>query len=298
MTDQWYYRQTAAEFGALYGSSAAAAGPVGWITAVTLVRPGKNGDWILASQVKSLWVADRPKAGALANVPPPLPPRPSGSAGHATAPGDAQPVAPARPQRKKTAILIGSCLGTALLVAGLLVYLAAARAKKALAATAGASDVAETAPGAVAEQPGEPPAPAPLPANNPPAGHGAGLSTEQIVARCESAVALLKGRVSSGTGFLIAPDVLVTNKHVLSHELIDLVEVYFPSAKGADQGPFKPTLLLEDENQDLSVLRVKTHLKPVTLRGTINFDAGRKSPSSAVRGSAAEPCCRMPSVAE
>jgi S1-C subfamily serine protease len=276
MTDQWYYRQTAAEFGPYTGAQLRQLAQSGRITAATLVRPGKNGDWILASQVKSLWVADRPKAARVANVPPPLPSRPSSSAARATAPGDSQPVARAHPQRKKAAILIGACLGVVLLVAGLLVYLAAARAKRAVAATAGASDAAEQSPAVVAGQMGQPPAQAALPANNPAAGHGAGLSTEQIVARCESAVALIKGRVSSGTGFLIAPDVLVTNKHVLSHELIDLVEVYFPSAKAAEQGPFKPTLLLEDEKQDLSVLRVKTNLKPVTLARNYQFRRGQE----------------------
>lgn len=191
------------------------------------------------------------------------------------APGDSQPVAPARPRRKK-AILIGTCLSAALLVAGLLVYLAATRAKKALAATARALDVAELPAAAVTEQAVQPPDLATLPASNPAAMHGAGLSTEQIVARCESAVALIKGRVSSGTGFLIAPDILVTNKHVLSHELIDLVEVYFPSAKATDQGPFRPTLLVEDEKQDLSVLRVKTSLKPVTLARNYQFRRGQE----------------------
>src|ERR1700734_2312005 len=125
MTDQWYYRQTAAEFGPYTDAQLRQLAQSGRITAATLVRPGKNADWILASQVKSLWVADRPKAPRVANAPPPLPPRASGSAARATAPGEGQPIAPARPQRKKAAILIGACLGTVLLVAGLLVYLTA-----------------------------------------------------------------------------------------------------------------------------------------------------------------------------
>ena len=79
MTDQWYYRQTAAEFGPYTSAQLRQLAQSGRITAATLVRPAKNGDWILASQVKSLWIADRPKAARLANVPPPLPPRPSSS---------------------------------------------------------------------------------------------------------------------------------------------------------------------------------------------------------------------------
>ncbi len=273
MTDQWYYRQAAAEFGPYTAAQLRQLAQSGRITAATLVRPGKNADWIPASQVRSLWVAERPKPSRPANEPPPLPPRPSGSITKTAAAIESQPGAPVR-RRKKSAILIGSCLGVAVLVGGLLVYMAAARARRAVAATAAESDVQ---PAAVSTEPAaQAPAPAVQPPNNLADAHAPGLSTEQIVAKCESAVALIKSRISSGTGFLIAPDVVVTNKHVLSHELIDLIEVYFPSAKGPNRGPFKPTLLLEDESQDLAVLKVKTDLQPVTLARNYQFRRGQE----------------------
>jgi serine protease Do len=57
---------------------------------------------------------------------------------------------------------------------------------------------------------------------------------------------------------------------------MDRVEVYFPSGKGADHGPFKPTLILEDESRDLALVSVETGLKPLALTRNYQFRRGQE----------------------
>ncbi len=78
------------------------------------------------------------------------------------------------------------------------------------------------------------------------------LSTAQIVARCEPSVALVKGKVSSGTGFLIRPDLVATNAHVIDDEFVADLEVRFPSAADGRRGPIRAELRYEDPRRDLA----------------------------------------------
>ena len=75
---------------------------------------------------------------------------------------------------------------------------------------------------------------------------------------------------------MVEPNLLVTNKHVVAHELIDSVRITFPSAKGEDHGPFKPSIVLEDQTRDLAVLRVETRLKPIALASNYHFRRGQE----------------------
>lgn len=102
------------------------------------------------------------------------------------------------------------------------------------------------------------------------------LSTEEIVARSESSVALVKGRFSSGTGFLVDDNRLVTNKHVVEHELIRRIEIHFPSAAGGKTGPYSAELLYEDETRDLAFLRVKTELPELRIADEYAFRRGQE----------------------
>jgi S1-C subfamily serine protease len=106
--------------------------------------------------------------------------------------------------------------------------------------------------------------PAPAPGASPaPSVAGGPLTTAQIVARWEPSVALVKGSVSSGTGFVVKPGIIVTNAHVIGEELISGVEIHFPSAPADKQGPLPAELLYEDPKRDLAFLKVATDL-PVT----------------------------------
>ncbi len=67
------------------------------------------------------------------------------------------------------------------------------------------------------------------------------LSTAEIVARCEPSVALIKGKASIGTGFLVRRGVIATNAHVIEDEFVSSLEVRFPSAPEPKKGPMRQT---------------------------------------------------------
>ena len=103
---------------------------------------------------------------------------------------------------------------------------------------------------------------------------GAALSTAQIVARCEPSVALIKGSVSSGTGFVIRRGIVATNAHVIEEELLSGLEVRFPGAPEGQQGPLPAQLLYEDRKRDLAFLSVPTDLPPLELAPNYTFLKG------------------------
>jgi trypsin-like peptidase len=91
------------------------------------------------------------------------------------------------------------------------------------------------------------------------------MSAAEIVEESERSVALIKGRGSLGTGFVVAPRLLATNAHVLDEEFIQDIEVRFPSAEGARQGPLPAALFYENRNRDLALLSVQTDLPPLRI---------------------------------
>ena len=107
----------------------------------------------------------------------------------------------------------------------------------------------------------------PTPASTP-------LTTAQIVARCEPSVALIKGKVSSGTGFLVRYGVIATNAHVIEEEFVSNLEVRFPSAPAGNQGPVKAQLLYEDRKRDIAFLAVKSDLPMLRIAPNYSFVKG------------------------
>ena len=105
-------------------------------------------------------------------------------------------------------------------------------------------------------------------------GSGKTLSTADIVAESEPSVALIKGKSSSGTGFLVAPGLLATNAHVVEDELVTDLEVRFVSADARHNVPLKAELLYEDRDRDLAFLAVETDLKPLRVARTYVFRKG------------------------
>jgi S1-C subfamily serine protease len=116
--------------------------------------------------------------------------------------------------------------------------------------------------------------PPPVPPPAPPVANNAPLSTAQVVARCEPSVALVKGKVSSGTGFLIRHDLVATNAHVISHEFLSDLEVRFPSAPAGQQGPSRVDLVYEDERRDLAFLKISSDLPALEIALTYQFVKG------------------------
>jgi S1-C subfamily serine protease len=100
------------------------------------------------------------------------------------------------------------------------------------------------------------------------------LTTAQIVERSEPSVALIKGKTSSGTGFLVRKGVIATNAHVIDDEFITNLEVRFPSAPAGKQGPLHAQLLYEDPKRDLAFLAVPSDLPAVEIAPTLRFIKG------------------------
>jgi serine protease Do len=119
---------------------------------------------------------------------------------------------------------------------------------------------------------GTTPPPPPTPDTRTPG--GAILSTAEIVARCEPSVALIKGRMSSGTGFLIRPGIVATNAHVINDEMVAGLEIRFPSAPDGKTGPHPAELLYEDARRDLAFLAVKTDLPPLNVAQQFRYRKG------------------------
>jgi hypothetical protein len=88
-------------------------------------------------------------------------------------------------------------------------------------------------------------------------------------------VALVHGKLSSGTGFLAAPNVVATNAHVIEDEFLQNVQVRFPSAADPDKGPYKVRLLYENHKRDLALLAVKTTIAPLPLASLYTFRRGQ-----------------------
>ncbi|MDR1924949.1 MAG: trypsin-like peptidase domain-containing protein [Planctomycetaceae bacterium] len=100
---------------------------------------------------------------------------------------------------------------------------------------------------------------------------------ENILAKAELSVAIIRGRGGHGTGFLVRPGILVTNKHVIDGEFLELVTVHFPSADTAsNRVPLVPKLLYKDPDLDLAFLQVDTKLPAMSVVSEHEFKRGQK----------------------
>jgi S1-C subfamily serine protease len=102
------------------------------------------------------------------------------------------------------------------------------------------------------------------------------LTTEQIVARDKPSVALVKHRLGSGTGFLVADQILMTNAHVVRGDFVENLRVSFPSAGEKDRAARPVELLYQDDQRDLAILKVATSLPPLTVADDCPCKGGEK----------------------
>jgi S1-C subfamily serine protease len=98
------------------------------------------------------------------------------------------------------------------------------------------------------------------------------LTTEETTKRCDRAIALVRGRRGSGTGFLICTGLLATNAHVIALERIEDLHVSFPDLRSS---PLTAELLFEDMRRDLALLAVPTGLAPLEIEPLYEFRRGQ-----------------------
>ena len=84
----------------------------------------------------------------------------------------------------------------------------------------------------------------------------------------------IKGGLGSGSGFVVLPNVIATNAHVVKILLPSTIQVYFPSASGSDKGPSPAEVVYVDEKRDLAFLSARTSLPPLPLAENFQFRAG------------------------
>jgi len=101
------------------------------------------------------------------------------------------------------------------------------------------------------------------------------LRTEEIIELVEQSVARIEGPKSSGSGFLIQPQILATNYHVIDDMMTEQIQIQFPSAEGIAKGPFNAELLYADPGRDIALLRVETTLPPLPLAENHQFRRGQ-----------------------
>lgn len=73
----------------------------------------------------------------------------------------------------------------------------------------------------------------------------------------KQSVALIQGKFGSGSGFLVLPDVIATNSHVILCEMMENVTVRFSTDGVTDEAGLKVQLLYEDKTRDLAFLKLE-----------------------------------------
>jgi S1-C subfamily serine protease len=101
-------------------------------------------------------------------------------------------------------------------------------------------------------------------------------SIEDAISKNEPSVAVIKGSKGHGTGFLIRQGILVTNKHVIDDQILELSTVYFPSAEKESRKKFLPKLLYKDPDLDLAFLQVETQLPALSIAEKHQFKRGEE----------------------
>ena len=100
-------------------------------------------------------------------------------------------------------------------------------------------------------------------------------STEELVARTQASVAIIATTNGSGSGFMITPQVLATNYHVIADAPSDSFEVYFPDAFDQNIGPFEARLVRESPDRDLALLRIDAELPALEVDQDYVFRRGQ-----------------------
>jgi len=308
VANEWYVEFDGKQHGPFSAAQLRAMAQQGQVTGGARVRRGEGGPWIAAHQVQGLFDAPEPDLPTLplpgAGHAPASPAQgPRAPALHGPAPAQPGPVAgpsgagahrlpapaPAAftppefvPEDKEAGPamwfwLWGFTSIAAMVMFALLIYAIRSATRE------GPSSLVATGPGAegpVAPQPGvatpaggTSPSSTAGPARVPPDPAEA-LAREAIFDRASPSVAAIKGDFGVGSGFLVAPGVVATNRHVVAGEFIEHLEIYFPSDKRNPHRPHSVSLLYSHERRDLAFLTVSTDLPPLPVAAESDFHPG------------------------
>jgi S1-C subfamily serine protease len=88
---------------------------------------------------------------------------------------------------------------------------------------------------------------------------GGNLSTKEIVQRTQKSVALIAADGSSGSGFVVAPNIVATNYHVIADCDASSMQVYFPDG---EKGAKNAVVIAEMPKRDLALLKIQDSTTP------------------------------------
>ena len=99
---------------------------------------------------------------------------------------------------------------------------------------------------------------------------------DELVQQCLPSVAIVKGKVGHGTGFMLPQNILATNAHVVALEFEENIRVHFPSAPKGKQGPYRAKFIFADRKRDLAFLEVNADIEPLELADDYAFRSGQE----------------------
>ena len=91
-----------------------------------------------------------------------------------------------------------------------------------------------------------------------------------------ASVGLVRASNSSGSGFIAAPKLLVTNYHVIGGVLVSELRVRFPDNQAVAGRDYPLSLVVEDPRNDLAVLSVECDVPPLRVANPYTHTNGQK----------------------
>jgi len=110
----------------------------------------------------------------------------------------------------------------------------------------------------------------------PPTAANAASATDPIGMVLESVAVVSIGDEGHGSGFIAAPNVLVTNCHVIEDGLIPDIRITFPDNPSRLGRPLGVELLHEDAENDLAFLLVQTDVRPLQIDKAYEHNNGQQ----------------------
>lgn len=98
------------------------------------------------------------------------------------------------------------------------------------------------------------------------------LSSEAIVSRTEDSVAKVRGPWSQGTGFMVSPRLLVTNRHVTQLSFDSTLAITFPSVD--KDKSYSGRIIYDDPELDISIVELESDHPTLPLAPSFAFKRG------------------------
>jgi S1-C subfamily serine protease len=101
-------------------------------------------------------------------------------------------------------------------------------------------------------------------------------STDDPIQASLASVGLVYSPSGNGSGFIAAPNLFVTNFHVIEHDLMSDLRVRFPDNEAVEGRDFPLSIVVEDPRNDIAVLEVDCNVKPLRVAHPYIHTNGQK----------------------